>query len=253
MCASLCNKAPIFCRKSADGIAASLQGYALICTRLKHIVWETTGTRWMASNRQAYRPQGEECKTEHPRRWWRPLRYGRYRRPGRNVTLLRLSAASLKGQPMKLNAKSSVRCAILLSASLAFGSEAFGAGAQSENQVMGGKKEPTERAVQIGLDGPASDACGGFGKIANLNPRGDNYLSVRIAPSTNARETDRLGPDKSVIICEDAKGWVGIVYPSASDDTGQCSLDSPVTERRSYRGSCRSGWVSKAYVAIIAG
>ena len=55
--------------------------------------------------------------------------------------------------------------------------------------------------VMIGLDGPEFDACGALGEVTNLNPRGDNYLSVRARPSTSGAELDRLGPGARILIC----------------------------------------------------
>lgn len=111
--------------------------------------------------------------------------------------------------------------------------------------------QPASRAVRYGLNGPELDACTPYSEISGLNPRGDNYVSVRAAPSTGARELDRLGPGRKVWICEEVSGWAGIVYgPRAS--TG-CAVESPVRRVRAYPGPCRSGWISARYVTPIAG
>jgi hypothetical protein len=111
--------------------------------------------------------------------------------------------------------------------------------------------QPGARPVRYGLNGPELDGCTPYSEIRGLNPRGDNFVSVRAAPTTAGRELDRLGPGRKVWICEEAGGWAGIVYgPRAS--TG-CNVERPLPRVRAYRGPCRSGWVSSRYVTPIAG
>jgi hypothetical protein len=111
--------------------------------------------------------------------------------------------------------------------------------------------QPGARPVRYGLNGPELDGCTPYSEISGLNPRGDNFVSVRAAPTTAGRELDRLGPGRKVWICEEAGGWAGIVYgPRAS--TG-CNVETPIPRVRAYRGPCRSGWVSSRYVTPIAG
>ena len=110
--------------------------------------------------------------------------------------------------------------------------------------------QPGSRPVRYGLNGPELDGCTPYSEIRGLNPRGDNFVSVRAAPTVRARELDRLGPGR-VWICEEVSGWAGIVYgPRGS--TG-CNVESPLPRVRAYRGPCRSGWVSSRYVTPIAG
>jgi len=106
------------------------------------------------------------------------------------------------------------------------------------------------RGVQIGLDGPNYDACGSTGQVYNLNPNGDNYLSVRSRPSSNGRELDRLGPNQWVRMCEESGGWHGVVYSKSDED---CGVSSPVSPQRTYSGNCKSGWVFGKYIKLIAG
>ena len=111
--------------------------------------------------------------------------------------------------------------------------------------------QPGARPVRYGLNGPELDACTPYSEIRGLNPRGDNFVSVRAGPSVRARELDRLGPGRRVWICEEVSGWAGIVYgPRGS--TG-CNVESPVRRPQPYRGPCRSGWVASRYVTPIAG
>jgi hypothetical protein len=108
------------------------------------------------------------------------------------------------------------------------------------------------RSVLIGAD-PQLDACPTTGEVQGLNPRGDNYLSVRASPRSGAREVGRLRRGQMVWICESGgyDGWYGIVYGRwpAQD----CRLGSPVPRQRPYSGSCGSGWVSARYIRVVAG
>ena len=111
--------------------------------------------------------------------------------------------------------------------------------------------QPGARPVRYGLNGPELDGCTPYSEIRGLNPRGDNFVSVRAAPTTRARELDRLGPGRRVWICEEAPGWAGIVYGPRGSVA--CNVESPVPRVRPYRGPCRSGWVASRYVTPIAG
>ena len=108
------------------------------------------------------------------------------------------------------------------------------------------------RPVRIGMDGLA-DACTGVGRVVGLNPRGQNYLSVRAAPRTSAAERDRLRFGQNLHICDrSADGrWLGVVY--TRNPRQNCNVATPVSSPRPYPGPCRSGWVSSRYVADIAG
>lgn len=104
--------------------------------------------------------------------------------------------------------------------------------------------------VTVGADGPNYDACGSWGEVFNLNPNGDNYLSVRDRPSSSGRELDRLGPSTGVAMCTQRGRWIGIVYSKSGQD---CGVSTPVLSPRGYTGPCRSGWVFNKYVRVIAG
>lgn len=109
------------------------------------------------------------------------------------------------------------------------------------------------RPVRIGFDGPDFDACGSYGEITGLNPDGDNFLSVRSAPSTDAEELDRLTSGTGVSMCDSANGWIGIVYEGSGTAGTDCGVGSPVESERDYDGACRSGWISERFVELIAG
>lgn len=111
-----------------------------------------------------------------------------------------------------------------------------------------------EIPVKVGRDGPELDACGGIGRVARLNPEGDNFLAVRERPTTEAPEKDRLGPRTLVWLCDGQGEWQGIVYPSgAYQDLGDCRVGSPVPAEAPYDGPCRSGWVHSRFIELVAG
>ncbi|HEX7750979.1 MAG TPA: hypothetical protein VF440_01110 [Novosphingobium sp.] len=97
------------------------------------------------------------------------------------------------------------------------------------------------------------DACSTVVRVAGLDPRGDNYLSLRSRPSPKARELARLRPGQWLIACDDRGGgqWLGVLY----DPTGKadCGTGSPVARRQPYRGPCASGWVARRFTEVIAG
>ncbi|KQT86861.1 hypothetical protein [Aurantimonas sp. Leaf443] len=105
--------------------------------------------------------------------------------------------------------------------------------------------------VEIGGDAEF-DACGSIGQIVGLDPKGDNFLSVREGPGSGHLERDRLGAGALVMICDERSPWLGIVYPALGTQT-DCGVSSPHLERTPYRGPCHSGWVHGRFVDVVAG
>jgi hypothetical protein len=111
------------------------------------------------------------------------------------------------------------------------------------------------RPVVVGKAGDDLDACLSDGEVTGLNPRGDNFLAVRSAPSTNAPILGRLGPRHPVHVCDGTADdqWVGIVYMPDPAGDADCRVGSPVPRPQPYRGPCRSGWVAARYILVVAG
>jgi hypothetical protein len=110
-----------------------------------------------------------------------------------------------------------------------------------------------EKPVMVG--GIADlDACLSNGQVTGLNPRGDNFLSVRSRPATNARELGRLRSGQIVWACDETAdgSWTGIIFapPGSGID---CGVGTPWPRHAPYRGPCASGWVSSRWLKIIAG
>ena len=116
-------------------------------------------------------------------------------------------------------------------------------------------KEPVPAVPVVVGDVPEHDACGQWGRIEGLNPKGDGYVSVRTAPTTRAAEVTRLKNDDGVFICDVSEDgeWIGVVYDDPQHGDDFCNVSSPVDHLQPYSGPCQSGWVYSKYVNAIAG
>lgn len=95
------------------------------------------------------------------------------------------------------------------------------------------------------------DACFGNGVVTGLDPKGDNFLSVRSGPGGKPyREVDRLHTNDEVIICDQRGPWMAVVY--GRNDCWKITM-SPLARRQPYPGPCRAGWIHKNYVRVTAG
>lgn len=117
-----------------------------------------------------------------------------------------------------------------------------------------GSAPPTrpERPVMVGgMDD--LDACLTVSKVTGLNPRGDNFLSLRSQPSSKGRELVRLRPEQQVWVCEETSGgWTGVLVAPA-DGSLDCGVGTPIARRQAYAGPCQSGWVASRFLEVIAG
>ena len=119
--------------------------------------------------------------------------------------------------------------------------------------LTGAKPPPRDVPVRIGGT-PDLDACPSSAHVTGLNPRGDNFLSVRSRASASGRELDRLRGGYTVWACDEtADGeWTGVVYAPPGRDV-DCGVGTPIARRQAYRGPCASGWVASRYLTIVAG
>lgn len=90
------------------------------------------------------------------------------------------------------------------------------------------------------------DACGSVDGA--IGP-----VAVRSGPGDRFAVTGRLERDTLVFVCEITpdQGWEGIVIPG--DSARACGVSSPIATRQEYGGVCRSGWVRKDSMVVIAG
>ena len=114
---------------------------------------------------------------------------------------------------------------------------------------------PGVTPVRIGEDGPGSSACGARGAVVNLSAAVTANLPVRASPFIEADEVARLGNGARMFVCTRSldQKWLGVVLPSDAPSAMDCGVSAPVGSPRDYVGPCRSGWVSSAFVQLIAG
>lgn len=116
-----------------------------------------------------------------------------------------------------------------------------------------GVEEPV-RTPMVGLEGPASDACPGIGRVNGLEPRKGDLLRVRSEANEVAKVTDELAVSTLVWLCEADEEWQGIVYPKGEfQELGDCRVSSALLKPEPYAGPCQFGWVQAKYVELVAG
>ena len=94
--------------------------------------------------------------------------------------------------------------------------------------------------------------CQSTGKVMHLDPKGDNFLSVQSGPGGKPYvEKDRLHSGKLVTVCDETRGWYGVIY--GPTDMTDCRYERKRNGSFEYTGPCKYGWVAKRYVEIIAG
>jgi hypothetical protein len=110
------------------------------------------------------------------------------------------------------------------------------------------------RDVPVIVGGDATmDACATQGKVVGLDPKGDNFLSLRGGPGGKPfREVTRLHAGQVISICQEKGAWLGVVFAGAGASQN-CGVATAIAHARPYRGPCTSGWVHKRYIDIIAG
>lgn len=129
------------------------------------------------------------------------------------------------------------------------------AGAPREDVPESRMDAPVARPVTIGEDGPRLDACGGLGQVVRA---GQGGLPLRAAPFSDAKALAQLTDGRKAWICSRSldQKWLGVVVqpePVGREAPADCGVSSPVDRRQPYAGPCPSGWVSSAYVRLIAG
>jgi hypothetical protein len=112
---------------------------------------------------------------------------------------------------------------------------------------------PGAAPVRIGELGPNFDACSAAGTSRRI-PEGE-ALQVRAAPFETAAESGSLPAGARFFVCTRShdQRWFGVVYEEGGALSAACGVSRPINARRNYEGPCRSGWVSSAFVKVIAG
>lgn len=105
------------------------------------------------------------------------------------------------------------------------------------------------RPVRVGINSEhGMDACHTQGRL-----KGQGEIAIRAAPDASARQTDSGENGLIVDICEEASGWVGIVWLGEGDPEHDCGTGTNLPAPKNYDGPCRSGWVPQASVEVTAG
>jgi hypothetical protein len=107
--------------------------------------------------------------------------------------------------------------------------------------------------VRIGELGSSFAACNAAGTTRNLARSAD--LIVRAAPFDAAKETGAIPAGTRFFVCTRShdQDWMGVVFHTSGALDPSCGVSSPVSVRQAYAGPCGSGWVSSAWVKLVAG
>lgn len=93
------------------------------------------------------------------------------------------------------------------------------------------------------------DACGAVGTVAGFKNK-SSTLAVRTGPGASFSVVDNLPIETLIFVCAFQGEWLGIVY---GKDLSTCAVSSPQPTKLAYHGPCRSGWVHKKYIRLVAG
>lgn len=107
--------------------------------------------------------------------------------------------------------------------------------------------------VRIGDLGPNFAACAGAGTTRHI--AAGATLAVLSAPFEAAAEIGGIAAGARFFVCTRSlnQKWMGVVYQEGGALASGCGVSAPVTSRRAYAGPCKSGWVSSAFVKLVAG
>jgi hypothetical protein len=107
--------------------------------------------------------------------------------------------------------------------------------------------------VRIGELGPNFAACSAAGTSRQTGP--GEGLQVRAAPFETVAESGSIPTGARFFVCTRShdQRWFGVVYEESGTLSAACGVSRPINARRNYEGPCRSGWVSSAFVKVIAG
>ena len=121
------------------------------------------------------------------------------------------------------------------------------------NETAAAEVKVDEVPVRVGELGPSFAACGAAGTTRNL--AAGETLAVSAAPFDNATETGKVPAGSRFFVCSRShdQRWLGIVYEPGGTLGQACGVSAPLPSRRDYEGPCRSGWVSAAFVKLVAG
>ncbi|MEO6195569.1 MAG: integron [Thermoanaerobaculia bacterium] len=107
-------------------------------------------------------------------------------------------------------------------------------------------------AVHVGGD-ENLDACSSQA-VPRLSAAADpGYIEVRKGPGEEFSVVDRLETERIIIVCSEDGLWSGVVYPERGTDSRDCGVSSPIDKLQPYKGPCKSGWIRRDALEIVAG
>ena len=127
------------------------------------------------------------------------------------------------------------------------------------NSAVGAQEGPADAVrtealpVRIGEYGVNFDACPWAGTTRRIEPGAT--LPVRAAPFETGAEAGTVAAGARFFVCARSldQKWFGIVHDESGALAPRCGVSDPIAATRAYDGPCRSGWVSSAFVKLIAG
>ena len=107
-------------------------------------------------------------------------------------------------------------------------------------------------AVRVGELGPNFVACASAGTSRHIAAGG--RLVMRQAPFDDAAEAGGVPAGARFFVCTRSldQKWLGIVVHDSGRLDQSCGVSAPLASRRAYDGPCQSGWVSSAFVQLVA-
>ena len=100
--------------------------------------------------------------------------------------------------------------------------------------------------VQVG-GSEEYDACGAVGVVLATT-------TLITFSKTGQIQFGSVPLNSNVFMCDQSgegeEAYVGIVFGVKNQD---CGLGSPIKEKQDYKGKCKSGWIKKSFIELIAG
>lgn len=112
--------------------------------------------------------------------------------------------------------------------------------------AVAGGKTPVMVGGNDGLD-----ACMAMGSVVT-DSRSKRLAAVYPSPIQGGAVLENVPEGTLVMVCDESKNdWIGIVYSRHGES--YCGLTTSIEPRQPYKGECRSGWIRKSNIEIVAG
>ncbi|WP_374073614.1 hypothetical protein [Bdellovibrio bacteriovorus] len=120
---------------------------------------------------------------------------------------------------------------------------------EAKSKTQGSIRKPASLPVgnvQVGGN-EEEDACGSSGialastTLVQRSKSGDVQFNT-VPVNAMVYMCDYSGSEDSA--------WIGVVYGKKNQD---CGVSSPIKDRQDYKGPCKSGWIKKSFIELVAG